>query len=218
MALERAFLEGPGLRRFFGNHDLDWEDDDLVERELGKRLPGITVREALRLRVLDGDEPLGLLFFAHGHQGTDASDRFAWFSRWVLRHVWRRVQAKKGWLTTTPATSYLLRAKHDTAMFHWARASVTSGPPEGRPVLSPATPTTRSFRASRRRATTRPRPGSWRPTSNALARRRIARSLAALHAELERVRAGLRGDHYDPPDIDPPCYFNTAVAAFPTAT
>ena len=40
MKLERAFLEGPGLRRFFGNHDLDWEEPDLVEEQLGPRLPG----------------------------------------------------------------------------------------------------------------------------------------------------------------------------------
>ncbi len=61
MKLERAFLEGPGLRRFFGNHDLDWEEPDLVEEQLAPRLPGIRVGEALRLRVLDGERALGAL-------------------------------------------------------------------------------------------------------------------------------------------------------------
>ena len=216
MALERAFLEGPGLRRFFGNHDLDWEEPDLVEEHLAPRFPGIRVGEALRLRVLDGERALGMLFLAHGHQGTDASDRFAWVSRWVLRHVWRRIQASQGWLTTTPATDYALRAKHDTAMYRWARARATEGAPDERPVLIAGHTHHPVF------------PDHPPPREDPALATRLAEELeqarqgggtmdelAERHAELERVRAVLRGDHYDPPDIEPPCYFNTGCCCFP---
>ena len=73
--LEKAFMDGPGLTRFFGNHDIDWRDPGKVKKHLAPLLPGIEVLEALKLRVLDGDTPLGLLFLVHGHQGTDLSDR-----------------------------------------------------------------------------------------------------------------------------------------------
>ena len=216
MKLERAFLEGPGLRRFYGNHDLDWAEADLVEKHLDERLPGIEVGEALRLRVLDGERALGMLFFAHGHQGTDASDRFAWLSRWVLRHIWRRIQASQGWLTTTPATDYALRAKHDTAMFNWARARVTSGAPDERPVLVaghthhpvfPDKPPPREDSATATRLA--------EELEHARQAGEPPEKLSERRAELERVRAKLRGDRYDPPDIEPPCYFNTGCCCFP---
>jgi UDP-2,3-diacylglucosamine pyrophosphatase LpxH len=216
MKLEKAFLEGPGLRRFFGNHDLDWNDPKRVDEQLGPHLPGVKVGEALRLRVLDGDSTLGMLFLAHGHQGTDASDRFAWFSRWVLRNIWRRVQASQGWSATTPASSWSLRAKHDTAMYHWARAQVASGAPDERPVLIaghthhpvfPDKPPPREDDAMAKRL------------AEELERARQAGEppdkLAERRGELERVRAVGRGEHYDPPDIEPPCYFNTGCCCFP---
>ena len=119
--LEKAFMDGPGLTRFFGNHDIDWRDAGKVKTHLDPLLPGIEVLEALKLRVLDGDTPLGQLFLVHGHQGTDLSDRGAGLSRLVLRWVWRQIQNRLGWLSTTPASDYDLRAKHDIAMFRWSR-------------------------------------------------------------------------------------------------
>ncbi|HEX6698045.1 MAG TPA: hypothetical protein VF080_14655, partial [Solirubrobacteraceae bacterium] len=57
--LEKAFMDGPGLTRFFGNHDIDWRDAGKVKTHLAPLLPGIEVLEALKLRVLDGDTQLG---------------------------------------------------------------------------------------------------------------------------------------------------------------
>ena len=79
--LEKAFMDGPGLTRFFGNHDIDWRDAGKVKTHLAPLLPGIEVLEALKLRVLDGNTQLGVLFLVHGHQGTDLSDRGAGLSR-----------------------------------------------------------------------------------------------------------------------------------------
>ena len=133
--LERAFMDGPGLTRFFGNHDIDWRDGGKVKKHLDPLLPGIEVLEALKLRVLDGDTQLGLLFLVHGHQGTDLSDRGSGLSRVVLRWVWRQIQNRLGWLSTTPASDYDLRAKHDIAMFRWSRRRALAAPAEQRAAM-----------------------------------------------------------------------------------
>jgi hypothetical protein len=215
-ALERAFMDGPGLTRFFGNHDIDWHDPNRVKKHLDPMLPGIEVLEALKLRILDGDRQLGLLFLVHGHQGTDLSDRAAGVSRLVLRWVWRIIQDKLGWLSTTPADDYVLRARHDIAMFRWSRRQALASPADQRaamiaghthhPVFPDHPP---------------PQPGTG-GADELEARLREARSrgagadeLAALRAELERLRALGRRAPYTPPVIDPPTYFNTGCCCFP---
>jgi hypothetical protein len=40
-------------------------------------------------------------------------------------------------------------------------------------------------------------------------------ALAPIRAELERIRAVGRREPYDPPAIEPPCYFNTGCCCFP---
>jgi UDP-2,3-diacylglucosamine pyrophosphatase LpxH len=214
--LEREFKDGPGLTRFFGNHDIDWRDSKLVRKHLDPLLPGIAVHEALKLRVLDGHTQLGLLFLVHGHQGTDLSDRAAGLSRLVLRRVWRKVQNTQGWLSTTPADDYVLRAKHDIAMFRWSRRQALASPADQRaamiaghthhPVFPDHPP---------------PAPGAGGADElqaridEARARGAGADELAPLHAELERVRALGRRAPYTPPPIDPPTYFNTGCCCFP---
>jgi hypothetical protein len=216
MKLERAFMEGPGLTRFFGNHDIDWRDPGKVKKHLDPLLPGIEVLEALRLRVLDGDEQLGQLFFVHGHQGTDLSDRGSGLSRLVLRVVWRQIQNRLGWLSTTPASDYDLRAKHDIAMFRWSRRAALAAPADQRaamiaghthhPVFPDHPP---------------PVPGAGDASAlqarldEARARGAGPDELAPLHAELERLLAIGRRAPYAPPAIDPPTYFNTGCCCFP---
>jgi UDP-2,3-diacylglucosamine pyrophosphatase LpxH len=216
-ALERAFLEGPGLRRFFGNHDLDWRDEKLVRRHLDPLLPGIRVHEALRLRVLDGDVALGELFLVHGHQGTDLSERSAWLSRLALRQIWRKIQNSQGWLSTTPAESHDLRHKHDLAMFRWACGRAREEPRDQRPVLIAGHTHHPVFPDS---GPPLPEPAAEIEriaAELAAARGRGAREdeLAPLRAELERLRALTRRAPYRPPAVDPPCYFNTGCCCFP---
>ena len=215
-ALERRFMEGPGLVRFFGNHDADWRDPKLVKKHLDAMLPGIEVLEALKLRVLDGQTPLGLLFLVHGHQGTDLSDRASWLSRVVLRTVWRKIQNWQGWLSTTPAADYDLRAKHDIAMFRWSRRHALGAPADERaamiaghthhPVFPDHPP---------------PQPGAAGAAeleaeiAQARARGAGVDELAPLCAELERLNALGRRAPYTPPVIEPPTYFNTGCCCFP---
>jgi UDP-2,3-diacylglucosamine pyrophosphatase LpxH len=214
--LERAFMDGPGLTRFFGNHDIDWRDAGKVKKHLDPLLPGIEVLEALKLRVLDGDAQLGLLFLVHGHQGTDLSDRGSGLSRLVLRWVWRQIQNRLGWLSTTPASDYDLRAKHDIAMFRWSRRQALAAPADQRAAMiaghthhpvfpdhPPPVPGAGDARALQARL------------EEARGRGAGADELAPLHAELERLLAIGRRAPYTPPPIDPPTYFNTGCCCFP---
>ncbi len=101
LKLEREFAEargGPGLRRFWGNHDLDWADEDSRAEHLDEYLAGSPVEEGLCVEVREDSKRLGIIFFAHGHQGTDSSDRFRGISRFFVRRIWRKVQASQGWL------------------------------------------------------------------------------------------------------------------------
>ena len=66
--------------------------------------------EAQKVRVRRGDATLGLLYLAHGHQGTADSDRFGWFSRLVVRYVWRPLQRRLDMPSTTPSRDWELRA------------------------------------------------------------------------------------------------------------
>jgi UDP-2,3-diacylglucosamine pyrophosphatase LpxH len=221
LALEMEFASdrgGPGLRRFWGNHDLDWKDEDNVDRYLGEFLPGVRVGEALRLEVRDGENPLGELFMVHGHQGTDFSERFQFVSRFFVRRIWREVQTTQGWLSTTPSYDYELRAKHDTAMFRWARGRVSGGDVGERPLLiaghthhpvfpgkPPKQPDTKKV------AELEAKLEQARANGEGLER------LAQLRADLENVRAKLRRERYPvPPEInDPPCYFNGGCCCYP---
>jgi hypothetical protein len=119
---EAEFHRQGRYERFWGNHDDYWGHPADVEKRLWRYYPQLKVREALKLRITSGGERLGLLFLAHGHQGTVESQRFAWFSKLIVRHIWRPLQRRFGFSATTPATSWDLRARHNQALFTWARS------------------------------------------------------------------------------------------------
>jgi hypothetical protein len=54
LALERRFHDAGRCERFFGNHDDLWQSKLAVRRRLAPLLPGVSVREALRLDVVGG--------------------------------------------------------------------------------------------------------------------------------------------------------------------
>lgn len=213
LQLEQEFLgEGPGLRRFYGNHDLDWSKRARVEAVLGSWLGGTSVLESLCLEVREDGEPLGLLFFVHGHQGTPGSDKMAWISRIAVRRVWRGVQRAQGWVATTPAQDSAIRSKHDLAMFAWAKARAQTEAPGQRPVLVaghthhpvfpgtlPVVPTETELRMLR---------DELANAGDSAIRARIA-------ARVELMAAQMWEEPYAVPAIDPPCYFNTGCCSFP---
>jgi hypothetical protein len=207
--LEAEFVRrGNGLERFFGNHDDQWASMEEVAKHLSGVLGNIAVREGLRLQVERPGKRPGTLFFVHGHQGTADSDRWRPVSRLFVRHVWRPIQRRTGFSATTPSRNYALRAKHDRAMYEWARGQtaglVLIAGHTHRPVFARSTP----------------EPPPTRPIAELeeALRRAVAdgdaATAAAVRAELEYARTGHRRPD-EAFEVTPPCYFNTGCCSFP---
>lgn len=207
LELEGEFHRQGRYERFFGNHDDLWRHEGAVEKRLGRFFPGLRVRQALKLRVRQRGEDLGHLFLVHGHQGTLDSARFAWLSRLVVRFLWRPLQRRLKIASTTPAADHELRARHDHAMFSWARRH------PDRPVLIAG-------------HTHRPVFGNSNPPP--VVKRSIEtvasdlegqegdgrEQRARLRAELEFGKAARHRPDPPPHPIAPPCYFNTGCCSF----
>lgn len=211
LELEGEFHMKGRYERFWGNHDDLWGHPDAVAKRLARFYPGLRVREALKLRVTSAGEELGLIFLIHGHQGTLESERFAWFSKLVVRYFWRPLQRKFGATATTPASDWNLRQRHEAAMFAWtkshpARPVVIAGHTH-RPVFGSSKPPVPDLRpldqieAELRDAEA--------------AQPRDSRGVSGLRAELEWTQAERRRVEPPPIDMEPPCYFNTGCCSFP---
>ena len=212
LKLEAQFLKDDRYDRFWGNHDDQWRHEGQVSKLLRKHLDGssLQVREALKLRVVDRGAPAGLLFLVHGHQGTLDSDRFRWFSRLFVRYAWRPLQRRLKISSTTPATSFDLRDRHNVAMFSWARGR------REKPVLI-AGHTHKPVFLKTGKDRPDPKVGDLQRELDALRASGTATSekVAELRARIELLRADERQRNQQPPlKLDPPCYFNTGCCCF----
>lgn len=210
LALESAFHRDGCLERFWGNHDDDWNDKAKTASHLHAAFPGLEVREALKLSVTGDGAQLGELFLLHGHQGTLESERFSWISRIVVRHVWRPLQRKVGFASTTPAIDWELRGRHEEAMFQWAENQ------RPRPVLvaghthRPVFGTSEApLKIPRGEAEVERELEAARASGDA-----AQEQLGRLSAELEYIRAEQRRHARKPIDVVPPCYFNTGCCSY----
>lgn len=209
LQLERQF--GARLQRFFGNHDMAWKRKRNVKRFLDDHLPAAPkteVREALKVVLTDEGEPLGTLFFVHGHQGTIDSGNLLVVpvSRFVVRFGWGTLQRSRGFANTSPATDAVLRGKHDLAMAAWAdnhpeRVVLVAGHTH-HPVFPGTTPPNVEEQAAKAEAEYQ----SALSSNTNIPGARAARELA-------RIRA-LRIESYDPPVLKRPSYFNTGCCSF----
>ena len=120
--LETHFHQEGRYLRLWGNHDDEWQYGDRVKGLLAPRYGGqeIKVQECLRIKVMDGDQKLGVLFLVHGHQGSAASDKWAPVSKLFVRYVWRPIQRLTRFSFNTPAEDWKLRERHNIAMYLWA--------------------------------------------------------------------------------------------------
>jgi len=206
--LEAQFRTRGGLERFWGNHDDDWRHASAVRSHLWPVFGRLEVHEALELIIERPGKQAGKLLFLHGHQGTVESDRFGWASRLAVRWIWRPLQRRFGFSATTPANEYDVRAKHDRAMYEWARTQepgiVLVAGHTHRPVFARGTPAP---------PPTRPIGELERLLAEAVAAGDAAEA-ARLRAELEYARTSVRR-----PEavltVSPPCYFNTGCCSFP---
>lgn len=122
LQLEARFHKEHRYIRIWGNHDDAWAYPDLVKEYLGPIFgpPDLQVHEGVRLKVCDDGQELGSILLVHGHQGTSTSDRWAGFSRLVVRYIWRPFQRLTGVSLNTPAKDWVLREKHNVALYSWA--------------------------------------------------------------------------------------------------
>ncbi len=208
LALEAEFHADGRLERFWGNHDIDWREEREVKKHLAAQFPGLVAREALRLRVHDGGETLGVLFLVHGHQGTLESDRFGALSRLAVRYAWRPIQRRFKIASTTPARKWDLRENHDQAMYEWARMHpekiVLIAGHTHRPVFGRAEEDSTPERAA---DDLRRDLDELRSSPDA-----SSEALAALRAEYEYARAP--SFEKTPQPLRPPCYFNTGCCSY----
>ncbi|MCY1075655.1 metallophosphoesterase [Archangium lansingense] len=203
--LERKFRQEGRYWRFWGNHDDLWSFPKAVQKYLGTVGLDGPIWESLRLEVRDQGTRLGELFFVHGHQGTTSSDRFGRVSRLFVRYVWRNLQRLTKMASTTPARDWVLRQKHDQAMYRWALTRRETGMilfagHTHRPVFKAENlvdKLTRELEELERR-----------PDGPKLLEQR-----QALEAELEWVRAS----QFQAPEailMEAPSYFNTGCCSF----
>ncbi|MGK0190344.1 MAG: UDP-2,3-diacylglucosamine pyrophosphatase LpxH [Verrucomicrobiales bacterium] len=126
LRLEQMFHRAGGYTRIYGNHDdvwtTTWQMKMHLERYICDDSGRGVILEALSLALTDGHRQLGELFLTHGHQGTPDSDRFAPFSRFVVRYLWRPLQRLLKIRSNTPSQDYDLRMKHELSMSRWAAA------------------------------------------------------------------------------------------------
>jgi hypothetical protein len=212
MELEARFHREGSSVRVWGTHDDAWSSELLVRHYLEAVYggPRLRVREHLLLQVVDGAEELGTLFLVHGHQGTGTSDRWSRLARIPVRYVWRNAQRATGYGWSTPATDWRLRARHNIALYSWARRQpglVLIAGHTHRPVFK-----SRSHADQlQEEVETVHRHLAAAPDDSAL--REAAGDLAA---ELEWVRTqeNQRSGPEGTTEMDAPSYFNTGCCSF----
>lgn len=116
---ENEFHKQKRYWRFWGNHDDEWRHPARVRKHLWKFFPNLVVHESVLLDFFDAEVGLGGILLVHGHQGTLVSDHFGWFTRLLIRYIWRPIQRLFNIQPNTPATDWRLRYRHDIAMYNW---------------------------------------------------------------------------------------------------
>jgi predicted phosphodiesterase len=212
MELEASFHQEGRFFRIWGNHDDAWSSDVLVRHFLDPVYgePRLKTREHLLLRVQEGEEELGTVLLVHGHQGTGTSDRWSRLARIPVRYVWRNVQRATGYGWSTPATDWRLRARHNVALYSWARRKpglVLIAGHTHRPVFksrSQADQLAEELQAAQSRLAASPGDEEIRATVGNLA------------AELEWVRSqeNQQSGPEGTTEMDVPAYFNTGCCSF----
>ena len=206
LALERQF--GDRLRRFYGNHDMEWRSRRYIEKFLAGHVPGTAVDEAVRVVLTQSGRPVGDAVprpRPPGHS-TAATLLVVPFSRLVVRFVWGTLQRHMSFASTSPASDDLLRGRHDRAMAAWADAHperlVMVAGHTHRPVFADSRPADLAAEARARAAAYEQAKASGGDVATA----RGAREMA--------LARELRDDHYQPVALERPSYFNTGCCSF----
>jgi predicted phosphodiesterase len=199
LELSAKFHQARRYLRVYGNHDDNWSFEDQVARLL-RPVYGADLKVYESIRLVD--RKLGTLWLTHGHQGTANSDRFSRLSRIPTRFLWRPLQRLFKFSLNSPATDWVLREKHNIALYSWALSRpnlVLIAGHTHRPV----------FRAKTLAA-------QIEEELAAIAPHEVQR-IAELSAELEWVRAQDQkesGPEGAVVPLESPSYFNTGCCCF----
>lgn len=202
LRLAARFQDTGRYTRFWGNHDLAWNDKDFFQDRMGEYgYREVTPIEALNLAVKDANGKLVVqLFLVHGHQGTKDSDRHAASSRFFVRHGWRPLQRLLNRPWNTPSVDWGLRGEHAEHMCSWAAKTK-------RVMIAGHTHMPVFFDSKKEPSVTPadvPAAASASERDEAL---RLAR-IAWAEAEQDRLK------RQPPLDLSTPCYFNTGCCSF----
>jgi hypothetical protein len=107
------------LIRIYGNHDIYWQVEEIVQKYLHPFFPGIHFRQDLIFRFTDQGEHLGEIFLIHGHQGNFWADALSFLAERALPY-YRDLQILTGFGTlTSPSKDDCLRSQQDNRMYRW---------------------------------------------------------------------------------------------------
>jgi hypothetical protein len=210
LRLESEFAARQRYTRIWGNHDDLWQDEGAVEKYLYPFLGNTKPVEAARFVVTDNGSRLGELFFAHGHQGTGFSDRYAHISKPFVRYVFNPLQRLLEWQLTTPATNYDLRYQHERAMVAWSKAQdviLVTGHTH-RPVFTSET------HGQYLREELAELKAGLKYTSSVTAKAEVQQRIYQKTAELHWVLAQTNGLDLELSSDALPCYFNPGCCSF----
>lgn len=133
--LHRFYADGR-LYMLYGNHDIERESMDIVQRTLWRYIDaiagepepaplfdGLIVHEGLRLRYESPNQPARELFLTHGHQGDWLNDRLWREGRFLVRYLWRPLQRLGIKDPTRTSKSLKKQIKVTGKIADWAQAN-----------------------------------------------------------------------------------------------
>jgi UDP-2,3-diacylglucosamine pyrophosphatase LpxH len=215
LELEQQFVRLGRYKRLWGNHDDEWQYPFQVKHFLKnyitieEEIP--TVSEGTIITITSKGEPLGDIFFAHGHQGTLESERFAWLSRLAIRFLWRPFQRITKVKSPTPIRDFKLRLKQEFVLHGWASQQsgliLISGHTH-HPVFSSIS------HEGRLKSELEELRQKLERTDNPAGREKLKQEISNKTAHLNWVLAKSDGVALEIPDDQKPCYFNTGCCSY----
>lgn len=125
--LSRFYIHGR-FHMLYGNHDRVKEKRRFMKQScehyycdskdaMQELFPGMTAKEGL---ILEEEKTGNELFLVHGHQGDLLNDRLWRLTRFLVRHVWRKLELWGIQDPTSAAKNYTKKKKTEKRLSAWA--------------------------------------------------------------------------------------------------
>lgn len=127
--LLKEYFQQDRFHLIYGNHDIERQDKETVQHtlfefkddrtgEIKDLFASIQVHESI---VMEHKKTTGKLFLLHGHQADWVSGVMWRFSRFMVRHFWKRLQLLGIKDPTSPAKNFKRAEKVDQKLLSWAQ-------------------------------------------------------------------------------------------------